>query len=80
MLFIVSKPASMGNDGFEEIPAHLLDEINGAGGTGSGSASANDAPGAGAGATQSGPTACPHCTYENEPGAQDCDVCGLPLA
>jgi nuclear protein localization family protein 4 len=23
--------------------------------------------------------ACPHCTFENEAGATDCDVCGLPL-
>ncbi|CAO1635558.1 unnamed protein product [Jaminaea pallidilutea] len=24
--------------------------------------------------------ACPHCTFENAPGATDCDVCGLPLS
>ncbi|CAE6452256.1 unnamed protein product [Rhizoctonia solani] len=23
---------------------------------------------------------CPHCTFVNEPGATDCDVCGLPLS
>ncbi|GAA5927715.1 nuclear protein localization protein 4 [Sporobolomyces koalae] len=23
---------------------------------------------------------CPHCTFENEPGVQDCDICGLPLS
>jgi len=22
---------------------------------------------------------CPHCTFENEPGGNDCEVCGLPL-
>jgi len=22
---------------------------------------------------------CPHCTFENDAGATDCDVCGLPL-
>ena len=22
---------------------------------------------------------CPHCTYENTDGGNDCDVCGLPL-
>lgn len=22
---------------------------------------------------------CPHCTFENAPGARDCEVCGLPL-
>lgn len=26
------------------------------------------------------PRACPHCTFINEPGKTDCDVCGLPLA
>jgi nuclear protein localization family protein 4 len=26
-----------------------------------------------------GEKACPHCTYINEAGASDCDVCGLPL-
>ncbi|BEI83557.1 hypothetical protein CcaverHIS002_0401610 [Cutaneotrichosporon cavernicola] len=26
-----------------------------------------------------GPKACPHCTFINEVGATDCDVCGLPL-
>lgn len=30
-------------------------------------------------ASASGPRACPHCTFINEPGATDCDVCGLPL-
>jgi nuclear protein localization family protein 4 len=62
------------NDGFEEIPAHLLDEINGFGGSAQGSAPADVAPAAAA-----AEKACPHCTYVNAPGAQDCDVCGLPL-
>jgi nuclear protein localization family protein 4 len=22
---------------------------------------------------------CPHCTFENTPGGNDCEVCGLPL-
>jgi nuclear protein localization family protein 4 len=36
-------------------------------------------PGAGSGANAGGPKACPHCTFINEVGATDCDVCGLPL-
>ncbi|WWC86305.1 nuclear protein localization protein 4 [Kwoniella dendrophila CBS 6074] len=31
------------------------------------------------GASASTERACPHCTYVNEPGRSDCDVCGLPL-
>lgn len=27
----------------------------------------------------SGAKACPHCTFENDASARDCDVCGLPL-
>ncbi|OCF41793.1 nuclear protein localization protein 4 [Kwoniella heveanensis CBS 569] len=27
----------------------------------------------------SGPRTCPHCTFVNEPGTSDCDICGLPL-
>lgn len=23
---------------------------------------------------------CPHCTFENNPGVQDCEICGLPLS
>jgi nuclear protein localization family protein 4 len=41
--------------------------IGGAGGSGSGSGDAG------------GPKACPHCTFINDAGATDCDVCGLPL-
>jgi nuclear protein localization family protein 4 len=39
-------------------------------------AGAEDNAGGGGG----GMLVCPHCTYENEPGAMDCDVCGLPCA
>lgn len=41
-----------------------------------------DSPGTGGATTpaiDAGPKACPHCTYINEVGATDCDVCGLPL-
>lgn len=30
-------------------------------------------------ASSSGVKACPHCTFENDASARDCDVCGLPL-
>ncbi|KAJ9114021.1 hypothetical protein QFC22_005841 [Naganishia vaughanmartiniae] len=67
------------NDGFEEIPAHLLNEINGFSETGAG---ANGGGPSGDGMDTSavaGPRTCPHCTFENSPGANDCDMCGLPL-
>ncbi|KAI5449687.1 nuclear protein localization protein 4 [Naganishia albida] len=67
-----SRP-TVSNDGFEEIPAHLLDEINGFSGAGAG-----DAGNAGSTAASS-EKECPHCTYVNAAGTQDCDVCGLPL-
>lgn len=34
----------------------------------------------GGGAAGAAGGVCPHCTFENEPGARDCDVCGLPIA
>jgi len=61
------------NDGFEEIPPELLNDMSmeQPGAAGSGSATP---------ATAGGMKACPHCTFENDAGATDCDVCGLPLA
>jgi nuclear protein localization family protein 4 len=67
-----SRP-TVSNDGFEEIPAHLLEEINGFSGSGAG-----DTGNAGSTAAAA-EKECPHCTYVNAAGAQDCDVCGLPL-
>ena len=32
-----------------------------------------------AGVEQTGGRTCPHCTFVNEPGVTDCEVCGLPL-
>lgn len=58
------QPAANTNDGFEEIPPELL----------------NDTSMDTGGASVGGPKACPHCTFENEPGATDCMICGLPLA
>lgn len=34
---------------------------------------------AGAAAGGGAEKVCPHCTFVNEAGAQDCDICGLPL-
>ncbi|KAK0538689.1 nuclear protein localization protein 4 [Tilletia horrida] len=31
------------------------------------------------GGSEAGVKVCPHCTYHNDPGAGDCDVCGLPI-
>lgn len=42
-------------------------------GTGTGTPAATDLGGGGGG------KACPHCTFINDSGASDCDVCGLPL-
>ena len=36
--------------------------------------------GGGGGAAAGGVKVCPHCTFENDAGATDCDVCGLPLS
>jgi nuclear protein localization family protein 4 len=55
----------------EDIPQDVLDQIAAAeavvGGGGAGSGSAR------------GPRICPHCTFENDHGGTDCEVCGLPL-
>ena len=77
-LYVAPKPSAPAqpqrfDDGFEippdvDVPPELrgegVDDVTmGAGGSG--------------GADDGG--ACPHCTFVNEPGATDCDVCGLPL-
>lgn len=33
----------------------------------------------GSGTTSRGVKICPHCTFENDHGGSDCEVCGLPL-
>ncbi|WWC58679.1 nuclear protein localization protein 4 [Kwoniella dejecticola CBS 10117] len=35
--------------------------------------------GAGGGGSGTGERICPHCTFVNEAGRSDCDICGLPL-
>lgn len=62
------QPAANTNDGFEEIPPELLHD------------SSMDTAGPVAGTDAGGVKACPHCTFENEAGATDCMICGLPLA
>ncbi|GAA5892590.1 nuclear protein localization protein 4 [Sporobolomyces salmoneus] len=47
-----------------------------AGGAGGNAGNDGGAGGAGGGGMQ----ICPHCTFENAPGQQDCDICGLPLS
>jgi len=36
-------------------------------------------PAHGDGPTSAGGRVCPHCTFENTNGGNDCEVCGLPL-
>ncbi|KAJ9102892.1 hypothetical protein QFC19_004622 [Naganishia cerealis] len=72
-----SRP-TINNDGFEEIPAHLLNEINGIPQGASSTVGGGDNS-AGPSSTVAGPRECPHCTFENPPGAGDCEICGLPL-
>jgi nuclear protein localization protein 4 homolog len=85
---IASKPANtsgsrpLDNDGFEEIPPELLDEMamdvdsGSPGGSRPRSRLGEDTGTAGGARSKK---VCPHCTFENEAGATDCDVCGLPL-
>lgn len=51
----------------------------GIGSSSSSPAAAGSGTGTPGGADAGGPKACPHCTFINEAGATDCDVCGLPL-
>ncbi|KAG8805449.1 nuclear protein localization protein 4 [Serendipita sp. 411] len=83
-----SKPSGPGparpldNDGFEEIPPELLDEmgmdVDQTSGGGSRPRSRLDTSAGGLPAG-SATKICPHCTFENSASAVDCDVCGLPL-
>ncbi|KAH7924017.1 polyubiquitin-tagged protein recognition complex, Npl4 component [Leucogyrophana mollusca] len=55
----------------EDIPQELLDQI-----------AAEESQHARSGAGAAGGSrirVCPHCTFENEHGGSDCEVCGLPL-
>ncbi|GAA5823532.1 hypothetical protein JCM11251_000669 [Rhodosporidiobolus azoricus] len=68
-------------DGFDippdvDMPPDSSGGASGFGGPGPG----EDATGAGAGEGAGGIRICPHCTFENAHGGQDCEICGLPLA
>ncbi|GAA5894513.1 hypothetical protein JCM8208_006261 [Rhodotorula glutinis] len=72
-------------DGFDIPPdVDVPPSAAGAGAFGDETGAAGGAGGADAGAGGGGDDGikvCPHCTFENGPGAgQDCEVCGLPLA
>ncbi|SCV70841.1 BQ2448_3603 [Microbotryum intermedium] len=51
---------------------------NGGGENGGGGGGGENGGGGGGGGT-GGAKVCPHCTFENEAGSTDCDMCGLPL-
>ncbi len=55
----------------EDIPQEVLDQIVAA------EAASGESGGTGAGHTST--RTCPHCTFENDHGGTDCEVCGLPL-
>jgi nuclear protein localization family protein 4 len=75
------------DDGFEEIPPELLEEMGmTGGGFGPGGMDLDDdipASGGNSRPISRGNAGrkkiCPHCTYENRPGATDCEMCTLPL-
>ncbi|KAK0473285.1 NPL4 family-domain-containing protein [Armillaria novae-zelandiae] len=62
-----STPAAMD----EDIPQDVLDQIAAS------EAASGESGGTGSGRT--GTRTCPHCTFENDHGGTDCEVCGLPL-
>lgn len=49
----------------DDIPPELFDNVA--------------TPAHGDGHTSTGGRVCPHCTFENTDGGNDCEVCGLPL-
>jgi len=59
----IAQPAPSAMD--DDIPQDVYDQI-----------AAEQAAAAGSSA---GIRICPHCTFENEHGGTDCEVCGLPL-
>ena len=68
----------LGNDGFEEIPPELLEEM-GMDVDRTGSRPRSRMDGDTGASTTGGTKMCPHCTFENAASARDCEVCGLPI-
>lgn len=60
-------------------PAGSGSGLNTGPGTGTGTPAIPDDDIGGAAGGGGGQKACPHCTFINDAGATDCDVCGLPL-
>jgi nuclear protein localization family protein 4 len=58
----------------EDIPPELFDQIAAEEASRT-STAARPTPG-----SNRGVRICPHCTFENEHGGTDCEVCGLPLS
>lgn len=52
----------------------------GGSGSGSGMQATSDNGGGHEADIGGGAKVCPHCTFENDTGASDCDMCGLPLS
>ncbi|GAA6016093.1 hypothetical protein JCM10207_004441 [Rhodosporidiobolus poonsookiae] len=70
-------------DGFEIPPDIDIPPDTGFGGPGAGAGAAGGDARAGDGGgdgAAGGVRICPHCTFENAHGGQDCEICGLPLA
>lgn len=53
----------------EDIPQEVFDQI----------AAEEAARNGGGSSAAGGIRICPHCTFENDRGGNDCEVCGLPL-
>lgn len=78
------QPPQTFDDGFEippdvDVPPEVYEQQADQGGDVDMDAGGGGAGGGGGGGG-GGNVVCPHCTFENEPGSRDCDVCGLPIA
>ncbi|GAA6031144.1 hypothetical protein JCM8097_004025 [Rhodosporidiobolus ruineniae] len=68
----------MTDDGFEIPPD--IDMPPDTSSSGAGAVGADAGGGGGGDGGAGGIRICPHCTFENAHGGQDCEICGLPLA
>jgi nuclear protein localization family protein 4 len=63
-----------------DIPAEVFDQIAAEEAAARGASSGTSSGGEPAGpSSRSRVRICPHCTFENDHGGSDCEVCGLPL-